>query len=139
MSCTYQSFIYLHHFIYLLYKNLNKGQLTCNDILDYMNSSKVLRFQTVPYSKFHQMRFSRKNIYDIRFKILHVDKEFKTGNGCLSLLNQKKQSLPLYRLKWMNDTVKNPKRFLSRNQKNPKKLNKKNKIDLISLEKICFS
>ena len=29
--------------------------------------------------------------------------------------------------------------FLYRNQKNTKKLTKKNKIDLISLEKMCFS
>ena len=73
-----------------------------------MNSSKVLRFQTVPYSKFHQMRFSRKNIYDIRFKILHVDKEFKTANGCPSLLNQKKQSLSIIPIKVNERYYKKP-------------------------------
>ena len=119
MSCTYQSFIYLHHFIYLLYKSLNKGQLTCNDFLDYMNFSKVLRFQTVPYSKFHQMRFSRKNIYDIRFKILHVDKEFKTGNECLSLLNQKKQSLSIIPVKVNERYCKKPEEVSFQESKEP--------------------
>ena len=108
MSCTYKSFIYLHHFIYLLCKNLSKGQITCNDFQNYMNSSKILRFQTVPYSKFLQMCFSRKNIYDIRFKILHVDKEFKTANGCPSLLNQKKQSLSIIPIKVNERYYKKP-------------------------------
>ena len=53
------------------------------------------------------MRFSRKNIYDIQFKILQVDKEFKTANGC-PLLNQKKQSLSIIPIKMNQRYYKKP-------------------------------
>ena len=53
---------------------------------------KLLRFQIAPYSKFHQLCFSRNDIYSTQFKISHGDEEFTTANVCPSLSTQKKQS-----------------------------------------------
>lgn len=105
-------------------------QMTRDGFWDYMNSARLICFQAITCSNVHQIQFSRNDLYNIQFKILHGDKEFITANVCSSLPTRKKQS-PLTILIILNEGgYHKPKIVSSRKQKNIYELNEKKKIDL---------
>lgn len=92
-------------------------QMTRDGFWDYMNSARLICFQAITCSNVHQIQFSRNDLYNIQFKILHGDKEFITANVCSSLPTRKKQS-PLTILIKLNERGYNkPKIVSSRKQK----------------------
>ena len=60
-----------------------------DDFRDYMNSAKLLRFQTVQYSKVHQLGFGRNGIYNITSNLIF----------CMVIKNSEQQMcFPVYQL-----------------------------------------
>ena len=114
--------------------------MTRDDFRDYMDSEKLIHFQTVPYSKVHLLHFSRNDIYNIQFKISHGSKEFTTANVRPSLSTRKKQGPLTIPIKVNERDYKKRKIILikiilSREQNNTKEINEKKKTDLISMLK----
>jgi len=52
-------------------------QMKKENFKDYQNSSKMLQFSKIPYSKLCQLSFNSEDLHTIRFKLSHSDESFK--------------------------------------------------------------
>lgn len=51
-----------------------------DDFKDFQNSSKMLKFSEVPYTKVFQLRFTKDSLYKIGYKLSHSDTNFQTAS-----------------------------------------------------------
>ena len=52
-------------------------QMKNDNFKDFQNSSKMLKFSEVPYTKVFQLRFSKDDLHKIGYKSSHSDTDFK--------------------------------------------------------------
>ena len=55
-------------------------QLGKPDFKDYMNASKLLSFNLIPYTKVYQLKFTNDDLYCIQYKTCHDDSPFQSIN-----------------------------------------------------------
>ena len=108
-------------------------QMVENNFKDYMNSSKLLQFNLVPYQKVFQLTFSQ-NLHRVEFKLSHGDKEFLSVNiGCHATTRNWPNSIDRHPLEIA--TRESLKIVDSRKRTRDKELSKEKKADLVSMLK----
>ena len=108
-------------------------QMVENNFKDYMNSSKLLQFNLVPYQKVFQLTFSQ-NLHRVEFKLSHGDKEFLSANiGRHATTRNRPNSIDRHPLEIA--TRESFKIVDSRKRTRDKELSKEKKAHLVSMLK----
>ena len=100
------------------------------DFKDYHNSSKMLQFAKVPYTKVFQLRFSKKDLHFVRYKLSHSDQDFQK----VSIRKRQRSSRSMLALQAMENTPEaSPTILVSRKQKENKQLSQAKVEDIRSM------
>ena len=54
-------------------------QMSSKDFKDYANCAKMLRYNTIPFSKVSQLKFTRSDKYTVQYKLSHRDTKFSSS------------------------------------------------------------
>lgn len=55
-------------------------QMPKKDFMDFMNASKLLKYNMVPYSKVFQLSFTKADLHCISYKLSHGEQAFQAAN-----------------------------------------------------------
>ena len=109
-----------------------------NDFRDFMNSSKMLHFSRIPYSKVNQLKFGTSNLHHSGYKLSHNHDSFVIEN--VEIVTPRRKNYANFRkssILCMEDENALNKVIIieSRKQKNDKVLPSAKKRDLVSMLK----
>ena len=113
-------------------------QMSKDDFKDYQNSSKMLKFCNMPYTQVFQLRFSKSELYTIKYKLSHGDAEFQRTSIEKQDQVEEVKVPTLILLNWWK-LKKQVKILVSRKQKSEKQMSKTKADDFKSMLKLMPS